>query len=409
MQGGRGGVVRDPPPTSASLAAVSSSQALPTRTGIAAPVRGLVVAAIVVALALTAPRALAAAPTVTATPPPGTTTPATTPAVPPAHLPATRLLTPATGSVANGTSPLSIELSAPVAPESPSPEISPSVAGSWRVEGDYEVFTPVSTLEPCSSYTITVWGRTASVGHAQLGQRRTLHVSVGCPPLSALQQGLARLGYLAARFRPTYVFHEPPAHETRRQAALDAFDPPRGRLAPEPSDAPPVQMGRLDETTRGAIEIYQADRHLSVTGAPDRETWESLLYDLTVDRRDPQAYTWVSVSESLPETLQVHEGDRVVLSTLANTGVSGAETEQGIFPIYARYVSTSMSGEDPDGTKYDVPDVPWVNYFNGGDAVHGYPRASYGSPQSNGCVELPIETARRVFGMLALGDIVWVR
>jgi len=146
-----------------------------------------------------------------------------------------------------------------------------------------------------------------------------------------------------------------------------------------------------------------------VTGAPDRETWESLLYDLTVDRRDPQAYTWVSVSESLPETLQVHEGDRVVLSTLANTGVSGAETEQGIFPIYARYVSTSMSGEDPDGTKYDVPDVPWVNYFNGGDAVHGYPRASYGSPQSNGCVELPIETARRVFGMLALGDIVWVR
>ena len=35
-----------------------------------------------------------------------------------------------------------------------------------------------------------------------------------------------------------------------------------------------------------------------------------------------------------------------------------------------------------------------MNYFNGGDAVHGYPRASYGFPQSNGCVELPIETAK---------------
>ena len=67
-----------------------------------------------------------------------------------------------------------------------------------------------------------------------------------------------------------------------------------------------------------------------------------------------------------------------------------------------------MTGTDPDGTKYVAPDVPWVNYFNGGDAVHGYPRASYGSPQSNGCVELPIETAQTVFGMLQLGDIVVV-
>jgi len=53
--------------------------------------------------------------------------------------------------------------------------------------------------------------------------------------------------------------------------------------------------------------------------------------------------------------------------------------------------------------------VPWVNYFNGGDAVHGYPRASYGFPQSNGCVELPIETAHRVFDRLAIGDVVWVQ
>jgi lipoprotein-anchoring transpeptidase ErfK/SrfK len=65
-----------------------------------------------------------------------------------------------------------------------------------------------------------------------------------------------------------------------------------------------------------------------------------------------------------------------------------------------------MSGEDVDGTKYKVEDVPWVNYFNGGDAVHGYERGSYGFPQSNGCVELPIAAAHTVYGMLALGDIV---
>ena len=115
------------------------------------------------------------------------------------------------------------------------------------------------------------------------------------------------------------------------------------------------------------------------------------------------------VSESLPETLVVYRGHHAVLSTPVNTGVAGAETELGIFPIYSRLVSTTMTGTDPDGTKYVAPDVPWVNYFNGGDAVHGYPRASYGFPQSNGCVEVPIETARRIFGMLAIGDIVDVR
>jgi len=88
--------------------------------------------------------------------------------------------------------------------------------------------------------------------------------------------------------------------------------------------------------------------------------------------------------------------------------VPGAETAQGIFPIYSRFVSTTMTGTDVDGTKYTVPDVPWVNYFNGGDAVHGYPRASYGFPQSNGCVELPIEAAARVYPMLKVGDIVEV-
>jgi lipoprotein-anchoring transpeptidase ErfK/SrfK len=167
-------------------------------------------------------------------------------------------------------------------------------------------------------------------------------------------------------------------------------------------------MGRLEETTRGALTVHQDDRGLTATGEPDRGTWGSLLSAESTYRRAPHAYTWVSVSESLPETLDVHRGKHVVFSTPVNTGVPGAETARGIFPIYSRLVSTTMSGTDVDGTKYTVPNMPWVNYFNGGDAVHGYPRGSYGFPQSNGCVELPIEAAHAVFGMLALGDIVEV-
>ena len=330
-------------------------------------------------------------------------------AAPTAPLPVTHLVALPGHDVANGTDPLTVTLSAPVWSGSPPPSLQPAVAGTWTISGDAEVFTPVSTLEPCSSYTLTVWARTTSAGHAPLGHRHTVGLNVACPPLAGLQQALAHLGYLAAKLHPRYLAHvAAPGRETRREAAAAAYRPPRGALVPDPSDAPPVQMGDLDETTKGALVVYQSDHGLEVTGEPNRDTWASLLSAETDYRRDPHSYTWVSVSESLPETLDVHRGDHVVFSTPVNTGVPGAETAQGVFPIYSRFISTTMSGTDVDGTKYTVPDVPWVNYFNGGDAVHGYPRASYGFPQSNGCVELPIEAAHTVFGMLALGDIVEV-
>jgi len=301
-----------------------------------------------------------------------------------------------------------VTLGSPLAPGSPKPTLAPSIAGTWTVVGDSEMFAPATTLAPCSTYTLTVWGQTTSTSHAPLGRRRRVQVRVGCPPIAGLQQALARLGYLSATFRPARGVHIRATTESRREAAIHSYHAVRGTLVPLAPGAPPVQLGRLDTTTRGALSVYQEQRGLPATGEPDSATWESLLYTLTHYRRNPVPYTWVTVSESLPETLLVHRGRRVALSTPVNTGVPGAETQRGIFAIYARYVSTSMSGTDPNGTHYDVPDVPWVNYFNGGDAVHGYPRASYGWPQSNGCVELPIETARSVFGMLTLGDIVEV-
>ncbi len=330
-------------------------------------------------------------------------------ASPASPLPATRLTALPDAAIADGAAALTVTLSAPVSPTSPPPTLVPAVAGTWSVVGDSEVFTPASTLQPCSSYALIAWARTDSSEHAPLGRRRTIHLQVACPPLAGLQQALARLGYLGARLRTLYRDHIKPGRETRREAAVNAFHPPRGRLAPEPSGAPPVQMGRLDASTRGALEVFQADNGLEATGEPSRATWLKLLFDVTVGKRDPQPFTWATVTETLPETLFLHRGHHLAFTTPVNTGVAGAETQQGIFPVYARYVSTTMAGEDPDGTKYDVPDVPWVNYFNGGDAVHGYPREAYGFPQSNGCVELPIEAAHTVFGMLRIGDIVWVR
>ena len=105
-------------------------------------------------------------------------------------------------------------------------------------------------------------------------------------------------------------------------------------------------------------------------------------------------YTYVWVSEELPETVNVwHNGKMILSEGAANTGIPGAETELGTFNVYERFEETTMSGENPDGSHYSDPGIKWVSYFNGGDALHAFDRASYGSPQSLGCVEMPHEEA----------------
>jgi hypothetical protein len=365
------------------------------------------------------------------------------------ELPPTRLTALPHQSVLDGTLPLRVRLSAPPAPFSPRPTLSPAVAGAWITHGDSELFTPASTFDPCASYTLTIPAASTAVAHSPLAKQRTVTLSVQCPSTKGLQQTLARLGYLpydahssgrarvfeaeAAQAQTTGATANTTAtgqaargaldtttaaqasassyssaRVDRRVAAIDAFDPSPEAPDTHVADAPPLEYGQLDETTKGALMVFQSEHEIEATGTPETATWKALLRAAEKHERNPSPYTFVTVTESLPETLEVHRDDHVVFSTPANTGVPGAETAQGTFPIYSRFVSTTMTGTDVDGTKYTVPDVPWVNYFNGGDAVHGYPRASYGFPQSNGCVELPIEAAAQVYPMLKIGDIVEV-
>jgi peptidoglycan hydrolase-like protein with peptidoglycan-binding domain len=286
--------------------------------------------------------------------------------------------------------------------------LTPRTAGAWKASGEDEYFTPKSTLEPCSTYHLTVWAGTDASGHPPLGRRRTVAIRVACPPARGLQQALARLGYLPYELRSRHRQNAEPGPELRGLAARYAYRPPAGPLRADVPHAPGLRYGSLDTTTRGAVMVFQAAHGLAVDGVADHRTWASLLAAETLGRKDPRPYTFVTVSERVPETLEVHRGHHVVLKTPANTGVPGAVTERGTFPIYARFTSTTMSGTNPDGSHYSDPGVPWVNYFNGGDAVHGFPRPSYGTPQSNGCVELPMGTAERVYQLLSLGDLVIV-
>ena len=75
-----------------------------------------------------------------------------------------------------------------------------------------------------------------------------------------------------------------------------------------------------------------------------------------------------------------HNG-HTVLTAPANTGIPGAETELGTFPVFEHLEETTMSGENPDGSHYEDPGIMWVSYFNGGDALHSFDRALLRQPR----------------------------
>jgi lipoprotein-anchoring transpeptidase ErfK/SrfK len=134
-----------------------------------------------------------------------------------------------------------------------------------------------------------------------------------------------------------------------------------------------------------------------------------LLSDRAAGRVNADPYSYVVVSKQLPEALTLYEnGAPVMVNTAVNTGAPGADTVDGTYPVFEHVPSSEMKGTNPDGSHYDDPNVPWASYFNGGDALHGFVRATYGSPQSNGCVEMPIAVAAQLWPLTPIGTLVTV-
>jgi peptidoglycan hydrolase-like protein with peptidoglycan-binding domain len=167
-------------------------------------------------------------------------------------------------------------------------------------------------------------------------------------------------------------------------------------------------VGTNNVVLRAALETFQSQSNLPVTGQADPTTWSDLLTAVDNNHVDPATYDYVSVTEQLPEHLTLYVAGKVKFTTLVNTGIEPVPTELGTFPVYERFLTTTMSGQNPNGTTYHDPDIPWVSYFNGGDALHGFIRASYGFPQSLGCVEMPFASAETVFPYTPIGTLVTV-
>jgi hypothetical protein len=159
---------------------------------------------------------------------------------------------------------------------------------------------------------------------------------------------------------------------------------------------------------REAVPITGAEKHVGGTSylvAKDGSLLQS-EQAVKVDRftHAPAWATgqrkWIDVS-ILKQALVAYEGKKPVYVTLVSTGADGIgdpkkthSTIQGAFLIHTKHVSVTMD-DDKIGDEFDFRDVPFVQYFTEGFALHAaYWHDEFGTPRSHGCVNLaPIDAA----------------
>jgi hypothetical protein len=313
-----------------------------------------------------------------------------------------------TGANVAAGSTVTVQFSTDLAPGSPMPTLSPPVAGTWAALSpsllEYQAAGP---LVPGATETVTVPGGSSGVVGSEgqhLAQSVTSQFSVAPGSILRLQQLLAELGYLPLTFTPASPLTSP-SQEGNDQVGSFTWRWPNQPLALETQWTP----GSSNVITTGAVMNFESQNGLKTDGVAGPQVWTDLLADVQSGKGDALPWDYVLVSQSRPESATVYKDGAPVYSTPVNTGVAGASTANGTFPVYARYTVTTMSGTNPDGSHYVDPGIQWVSYFNGGDALHGFVRASYGFPQSDGCVEMPVANAAVVFPLTPIGTLVTVQ
>jgi hypothetical protein len=337
----------------------------------------------------------------------GTTTTTTAPrVVTPLSIRSTVPASGATTVAPNAT--ISITFSTPVSLGSVQPSLTPPVAGNWVQASPTTIrYDLAAPLIPSTNETVTVPGGSAGMqakDGTSLSAPDTFGFTVADGDTLRLQELLAELQYLPVSFTPSGATNSP------KDAAMPQFGSFAWRWSTLPVDLTSLWTQGVESViTKAAVMTFENDNALAVDGLAGPQVWMTLLQDVAANKVDPSPYTYVLVSKTLPENLMLYNDGAVQYSgILVNTGAPGADTVDGTFPVFEHVTASEMKGTNPDGTTYDDPNVPWASYFNGGDALHGFVRANYGFPQSNGCVEMTVADAGMLWPLTPIGTLVTV-
>jgi lipoprotein-anchoring transpeptidase ErfK/SrfK len=156
-----------------------------------------------------------------------------------------------------------------------------------------------------------------------------------------------------------------------------------------------------------AIQEYQTEEGIYPnSGFAGPVTWKVLT--LTWARANPEklrgcpsAQGVVACLDLNRQLMWVRDGGEMIFGPVAvRSGKPGYETRTGWHTVYMRV-------RHEHSTLYDSP-MPFSQYFDGGQAIHGVYDDIYTGPGSHGCVNLRYEDAARLWNVLGKGDRVYI-
>ncbi len=111
-------------------------------------------------------------------------------------------------------------------------------------------------------------------------------------------------------------------------------------------------------------------------------------------------YVEVSIDEQ--KVYLIEEGE-IIFETDCVTGTYGySDTKKGVFQVQGMASPATLKDEDKNGNKYEQPVEYWIA-FNGSQGMHdAIWRSDFGGEYyktwgSHGCVNLPLEAAKRIY------------
>lgn len=131
---------------------------------------------------------------------------------------------------------------------------------------------------------------------------------------------------------------------------------------------------------------------------------------LKASKQDLSTRVEVSIGS---QTVYYVEKGKVKLKTSVVTGSDKNATPYGIFQLAYKERNATLKGSNGDGTDYASKVSYWMP-FNGGIGLHDAPwRSSFGgtiyhSSGSHGCVNMPPSQAKKLYGYIDAGTLVYV-
>ena len=154
----------------------------------------------------------------------------------------------------------------------------------------------------------------------------------------------------------------------------------------------PDATGQFDYSANQAIfnnELLAPE--LAQQPIPESLADKQVLGEATDDNK------WIEIDLS-DQKLYAHNGDKIDYEFLVSTGL-WAPTPTGEFRIWSKLKYTRMVGGNKEKhTYYNLPNVPFTQYFYQGFALHGaYWHNNFGHPMSHGCVNISVANAEKLF------------